>query len=80
MELFAHGFWPPPAQAVLASGFVGWAIAIVLIAAVVALVVLALRQFGIVIPGFVVTAFWICVTAVVIILAILFVARIAGWA
>jgi len=46
------------------------AIYIVIVAAVVALVYVALRQFGITIPPWVVTVFWILVVAFVIIFAI----------
>lgn len=55
-------------------GLVQWAIAIVIIAAIVALVYIALRQFGIAIPAWVVQAFWIVVVAIVIIGLIRFVA------
>ena len=46
------------------------AIAVVIIAAVVALVYVALRQFGITIPPWVVQVFWIIVVAFVVIAAI----------
>ena len=46
------------------------AITVVLIAAVVALVFVALRQFGIAIPGWVQHVFWILVCAFVVIFAI----------
>lgn len=49
------------------------AIAIVVLAAVVALVYVALRAFGISIPPYVQHVIWICVAAVVVILAIKFV-------
>ena len=49
------------------------AIAVVIIAAVVALVYVALRQFGIQIPPWVVQVFWILVVAIVVIAAIRFV-------
>ena len=49
-------------------------IAIVVIAAVVALMYVALRQFGVAIPAWAVTAFWIVVVAVGIIFAIKLVA------
>jgi hypothetical protein len=61
----------------IAIGTISWvhlAIAIVVIAAVVALVYVALQQFGVSIPPFVVKCFWICVVAVVVIFAIKFVA------
>lgn len=62
----------------LAAFGAGWsagqlAIAIVVIAAVVALVWVALRQFGIAVPGWVQQVLWICVVAVVVIFAIRFV-------
>lgn len=55
--------------------FPGWsigdlAIAIVIIAAVVALVFVALRQFNVSIPAWVVQVFWIVVCAIVVIFAI----------
>jgi hypothetical protein len=66
-------------NALLAAGaFWGWtfgevAIAIVVVAAVVALVWIALRQFGIAVPVWVQQVFWVLVVAVVVILAIRFV-------
>lgn len=60
---------------ILAQVIGGWgvgqiAIAVVVIAAVVALVYIALRQFGVAIPAWVQQVFWILVVAFVIILAI----------
>lgn len=49
------------------------AIAVVVIAAVVALVFVALHQFGITIPAWVVQCFWIVVVAMVVIVCIKFV-------
>lgn len=49
------------------------AIFIVVVAAIVALVFVALRKFGITIPDWVVSVFWILVVAFVVILAIRFV-------
>jgi hypothetical protein len=46
------------------------AIAVVIVAAVVALVYIALRQFGIQIPDWVVQVFWVLIVAFVIIFAI----------
>jgi hypothetical protein len=66
--------------AVVGNSVVNWAIVIVVIAAVVALVVLALRQFNVAIPAWVVQVFWIVVVALVVIAAILFVGRLVGWA
>lgn len=56
----------------------GWgigqlAIAIVIVAAVVALMYVALRQFGVGIPAWVVQCFWILVVAIVVIACIRFV-------
>ncbi len=53
----------------------GWgigeiAIAIVIIAAIVALVYVALRQFGVSIPSWVVQCFWILVVAFVVVFCI----------
>lgn len=46
------------------------AIAVVVIAAVVGLVYVALRQFGVAIPAWVIQVFWIIVVAFVVIAAI----------
>lgn len=56
--------------------FVEVAIAIVVIAAVVGLVYVALQQFGVAIPPFIIRIFWIVVAAVLVIAAIKFVAGI----
>lgn len=58
----------------LGYSVVNVAIAIVIIAAIVALVYVALRQFGVGIPPWVATIFWIVVVAFVVILAIKLVA------
>lgn len=50
--------------------FVQILILIVVIAACIALVYVALRQFGIAIPGWVIQCFWIVVVAFVVIAAI----------
>ena len=50
------------------------AIIVVVIAAIVALVYIALRKFGVAIPDWVVQVFWVCIVALVIIAAIKFVA------
>ena len=52
------------------------AIAIVVIAAIIGLVYVALQKFGVAIPEWVKQVFWILVTAVVIIIAIRFVASL----
>lgn len=49
------------------------AIAVVIFFAVIALVYVALRQFGVEVPAWVQQVLWICIVAVVIILAIRFV-------
>ncbi len=63
--LFA--LWQGP---IASWGVVEIAITIVIIAAIVALVYVALQQFGVAIPGWVQHVFWICVVAFVIIFAI----------
>jgi hypothetical protein len=60
----------PIAQIVAGYSLGQLAIAVVIIAAVVALVYVALRQFGITIPPWVVQVFWIIVVAFVVIAAI----------
>lgn len=67
--------------ALLAGPAAGWGlvdilILIVIIAACVALVYAALQQFGIAIPPAVTRIFWIVVIAVLVILAIKFVASL----
>jgi hypothetical protein len=47
---------------------------VVVIAACVGIVLIALRQFGVAIPPFMVQIFWICLCAVIAIFAIKFVA------
>jgi hypothetical protein len=47
-------------------------IAIIVIAACVGILYVALQQFGVAIPGFVVRIFWICVCAALAIIAIRF--------
>lgn len=48
-------------------------VAVVIIAAAVGIVLVALRAFGITVPPWVVQIFWICVVALVAILALRFV-------
>ena len=62
------------ADILIPGGLAQIAIFIVVIAAIVALVYIALRKFGVSIPDWVVQVFWILVVAVVIIIAIKFVA------
>ncbi len=62
-----------------AAGMYGYSIVdvavfVVVVAAIVALVYIALRQFGVAIPAWVQQVFWVCVVAFVIIVAIRFVA------
>lgn len=52
------------------------AIFIVIVAAIAALVYVALRQFGIAVPGWVQNVFWIVCVAVVVIIAIKIVASL----
>jgi hypothetical protein len=49
---------------------------LVIIAAIVAVVYVALLQFGIAIPGWVVTVFWVLVVATVLVAAIKFLLRL----
>lgn len=70
LALLAHGFVVQNGQA---WGIGQIAIAIVVFAAVVALVYVALRQFGIQVPVWVQQVVWIVVVAIVVILAIRFV-------
>lgn len=49
-----------------------WAIAIVVVAAIAAIVFLALRKFGVTIPDWIVQIFWILVVAVACVGAIKF--------
>lgn len=64
----------------LLQGPIGnWGIAeigifIIIVAAIVALVYIALRQFGVSIPAWVIQVFWVIVVAFVVILAIRIVA------
>jgi hypothetical protein len=57
-------------------GLAEFLIAIVVIAACVALMYVALRQFGIAIPAWVIQVFWIIIVALVVIFAIRFVASL----
>ncbi len=66
------------AVALFAAGPGAWGIteiiiAVIVIAACIGILFVALRQFGVAIPGFAVQIFWICVCAFVAILAIRFV-------
>lgn len=67
----------PLAQAIIGGySIVQIVIAIIVIAAVVGILYIALQQFGVTIPPFVVKVFWILVCAVVCILAIKFLASL----
>lgn len=64
-------------SALLAAGLAGYtfgeiAVALIIIAAVVAVVYVALHQFGVAIPPWVIQIMWICVVTVVAIIAIRF--------
>ena len=56
----------------------GWAIWIVICAAIVAVVFVACNAFGIVIPGWIITLLWICVGAAIVVAVITFLARLGG--
>jgi hypothetical protein len=56
----------------------GWAIWVVICAAIVGIVLLACAQFGVTIPGWIFTLLWICVAAALVIGAIKFVASLGG--
>lgn len=58
------------AQAMLGGNLVYWLKIIVIVAALIAIVVVAVRAMGIVIPGWAVQMFWIVVIALVALLAI----------
>lgn len=63
------------AQASLSSlTIVQWAILIVVVAGIIGIVLVCLRQFGIGIPGFVTQIFWILLCVIVGVLAIRFLA------
>lgn len=59
-----------------AMGIVGWAIAIVVIAGVVAIVAVILKQMGVAIPPFIITVLWVCVAVVIGVVAIKFIASL----
>ena len=63
-----------------AAGFtlIHWIIVIIILAAVVGIMFVCLRQFGIQVPAFMITIFWIVVAAVVGIVAIKFLLSL-GW-
>jgi hypothetical protein len=65
------GFQPPRTIA-------GWAIWLVILIAIVAAVYVAANAFGVVIPSWVVTLFWICIAAVVVIGVIRFLASLGS--
>ena len=56
----------------------GWAIWLVICAAIIAAVYVACQQFGIIIPGWIITLFWICVAAALIVAVIRFLASLGG--
>jgi len=63
---------PPVAQ----WSFIQWIIAVIVVAACIGIMFVVLNVFGISIPPFVVTIAWICLAAVVGIVAIKFVASL----
>ena len=62
------------AAIVIPGGIAGLAITVVLVVAIVAIVLVACREMGVAIPGWLVQVFWIALAAVVCISAIRFVA------
>jgi hypothetical protein len=65
------GFQPPRTIA-------GWAIWLVILIAIVAAVYVAANAFGVAIPSWVVTLFWICIAAVIVIGVIRFLASLGS--
>jgi len=65
------------AQAMVSGTIVYYAIAIILIAAVIGVVFVITRQMGVTIPPFIITILWIVLAAVIGILAIKFLAGLA---
>jgi hypothetical protein len=59
-----------------AWGIIQWAIAVVVVAGVIGIVVVCLKQFGLEIPAFVKLIFWICLCVVIGVVAIKFVASL----
>lgn len=57
-----------------AWGLIQWAIAIVVIAGIVGIVIVVLKQMGVAIPPFVLHVLWICVAVVIGVAAIKFIA------
>jgi hypothetical protein len=60
------------AQVLAGGGIASWAVWIIIVAAIVAIVVVICRQMGVAIPPFVVTILWIILAAVIGVLAIKF--------
>lgn len=56
--------------------FSDWAVLIVILGAIIGLVLIAIKQFGLTIPSWAIQVFWLVVAAVVIIVAIRFVASL----
>ena|ERR1700728_1019780 len=56
----------------------GWAIWAVIVAAIVAVVLVACQQFGVAIPGWIITLLWICVAAAIVVAVIRFLASLGG--
>lgn len=57
----------------MAGNIGSWAVWLVIVAAIVALVMVGLKKFGIVVPDFVRQVIWIIVVALVLVFAIRFV-------
>jgi hypothetical protein len=62
------------AQAFAGFGLVHWGILIIVIAAVVGIVMIFLRQAGVTIPPFIIQVLWVVLAAIVCIAAIKFIA------
>lgn len=60
------------AQAVAGYGLIQWLIVAIVVAAIIGVVFVVIRQTGIVIPPFIISIFWILLAAVVGIVAIRF--------
>ncbi len=60
------------------TSIAGWAIWVVICLAIVAAVYVAANAFGIAIPVWVVTLFWICVAAAIVVAVIRFLASLGG--
>lgn len=62
----------------LPNTIAGWAIWLVILLAIIACVYVAITAFGVTIAPWIITLFWICLAAVIIIAAITFLSRLGG--